>query len=485
MNAIKRVFLIALIIMIVSLYPAFAASGFRVKAPEVIKDSILLNESAEFNITIQNTKGFSDTFRLSVPDSITWNVVTEPPSDKLSGILVEPYSSRATHVIVYPSKDIKPSRYGILLEIQSEYNRDVLQVPLEFNIRGGEFVPPLLKPDLRVDVELTSSGKFDPRKDATVTVFVKNKNQLTLQNINVSLKNSFIDKTQRIELLQPLERVPVEFKLSFNPKETPKAESLVITVIAGNKSFVAIKDVEIIGFEAAFVEDVQTTPSFLKSKTVVEVTNPGNSYQQERIKVESNILKNLFTSAKPAASTERENGQSYLVWELGLDSGATTQIIMITNYRPLLYLLILALIATIAYYMLRSPVVIDKGVREVHKKEGAIHQVKVILHVKNRSAAPVEQARVTDIIPTIAEYVKEEKAGQLEPTKVLQHERKGMLVTWEFDSLESHEERILTYSMRSKLPILGDMHLPKATVKFKDRKGRELVVRSNVHKLRN
>ncbi len=483
MNKTKRVILLAFIITVLSILPVIAASGFKVKSPVAIRDSLFVNESADFDITIQNTKGVADSFRLSVPDSITWNLQTDPPSDKLSGINIEPFSSKTTHIIIYPARDLKSSRYGVLLSIQSDYNGQSVEVPLEFNIKSGGTFIPILKPDLKIDVELSSNGKFDPRKEATVKVFVKNKNQLTLTDIEVSLKNSFIEQTQRIDVLAPLERVLREFTLTFDPKESPKSEPVVITVTTGNKSFVAIKDVEIIGYEVPLLQAIKPTSGFLTSKSVIEITNPSNSFQQERFKVETNLLKNLFTSTKPEATTETEDGQLYLVWLVNLESGATTQITVATNYRPLLYLIILSIIVILGYYAYRSPIVIDKGTREVHKKEGGIHQVKVVLHVKNRTNHPIENVRVTDTIPTIAEYVKEEKAHGIEPTKVLQHERKGILVTWEFESLEGYEERVLTYSMRSKLAVLGEMKLPKAIVKFKDKKGNDVVVRSNVHKL--
>jgi len=483
MDKAKRVILIAFIIAVLAVLPVMAATGFKVKSPIAIRDSLFLNESAEFELTIQNTKGVADSFRLSVPDSITWNLQTDPPQDKLSGINIEPFSSKTTHIIIYPAKDLKPSRYGVLLSIQSDYNGQIVDIPLEFNVKSGSTFIPSLKPDLKIDVEISNNGKFDPRKDAAVKVFVKNKNQLTLTDIEVSLKNSFIEQTQRIERLAPLERVLREFTLTFDPKEGPKSEPLVITVTTGNKSFVAIKDVEIIGYEAPFLQDIKPTSGFLTSKTVIEITNPSNSFQQERVKVESNLLKNLFTSAKPDVTTESEDGGLYLVWLVNLEAGATTQITITTNYMPLLYLLILTIIVVLGYYAYRSPIVIDKGTREVHRKEGGIHQVKVVLHVKNRTNHPIEQVRVTDTIPTIAEYIKEEKQHGIEPSKVLQHERKGILVTWEFDSLEGYEERMLTYSMRSKLAVLGEMRLPKAIVKFKDKKGNDIVVRSNVHKL--
>ncbi len=486
MDQTKRVVLIFMILsvgMFIFSTSVNAAIGFKVKPPVVVRDSLFVNETAEFNITIQNTKALSDSFRLSVPDSIIWNLQTDPPQDKLSGINIEPYSSKTTHIIIYPNKYLKSSRYGVLLSIQSDYNKDMVEVPLEFNIKSGGIFIPSLKPDLKVEVEISNDGKFDPRNEANIKVFVKNKNQLALTDIEVSLKNSFIERVEKIPRLNPLERTLREFSINFNPKEGPKSGPLVITVTSGNKSFVSIRDVEIIGYQVPFIEDLKTTSGFLASKSVIEITNPGNSFQQEKVKLETNIIKSLFTSTKPEASTETEDGQQYLVWIVNLESGATTQINTSTNYRPLLYLLILILIIVFGYYAYRSPVVIDKGTKEVHKKEGGISQVKVVLHVKNRSSHSIDNVRVIDTIPTIAEYVRDEKTSSIEPTKVLKHERKGIQVTWEFESLEGYEERILTYSMKSKLAILGDMHLPKAIVKFKDKKGNDIVVRSNVHKL--
>ena len=112
----------------------------------------------------------------------------------------------------------------------------------------------------------------------------------------------------------------------------------------------------------------------------------------------------------------------------------------------------------------------------------AKRELKILLHVKNRSNGTIDEINITDTIPHIGEMDKEIQIGTIKPTGIAKH-KTGTIVKWNIVSLERFEERIITYRIRTKLSVLGGIVLPTARVKFKE-KGREMVVRSNKLRLK-
>ena len=111
-------------------------------------------------------------------------------------------------------------------------------------------------------------------------------------------------------------------------------------------------------------------------------------------------------------------------------------------------------------------------------KEG-ISEMKIIIHLKNRTSDVVNNIFISEKIPRLGELIKESYLGTLEPSKILIHEKRGTIVKWELPSLEPFEERIITYRIKSKLSIVGGIRLPPTRVKFDTKKGRERIIFSN------
>lgn len=103
-------------------------------------------------------------------------------------------------------------------------------------------------------------------------------------------------------------------------------------------------------------------------------------------------------------------------------------------------------------------------------RDGGIARFKIVLQVKNRSKKNIESISIIDKIPDIADYEKEGNVGSLQPVKVVQT-KKGIIAKWIINNLDREEETVITYNIRSRLSILGNMPLPIALAKFEDKKG--------------
>ena len=106
----------------------------------------------------------------------------------------------------------------------------------------------------------------------------------------------------------------------------------------------------------------------------------------------------------------------------------------------------------------------------IHRKDGGISELKLVLNVKNRSKDPLKDIDVIDKVPHITNVEKELFIGTLQPYKVLRHEKKGTILKWKIDDLGVGEERVITYKIKSTLPILGSFSLEAAAAKYHYRK---------------
>jgi hypothetical protein len=206
------------------------------------------------------------------------------------------------------------------------------------------------------------------------------------------------------------------------------------------------------------------------SNDQISFVNDANTKFSGIAKIENPLYRALFTRSniKPVAFSEE--GKRYIGWNVSLNAQESFDVIVKINYWPFVILIVALAIIIIAYYSLRSPIIVTKSVRDISTKDGGIAKFKIILLVGNRANKTIENISIIDKIPDIADYEKEAEAGTLQPVKVV-HTKKGLIAKWSISSLGKKEETVITYRIRSRLSILGGMSLPVAISKFYDQKG--------------
>ena len=85
------------------------------------------------------------------------------------------------------------------------------------------------------------------------------------------------------------------------------------------------------------------------------------------------------------------------------------------------------------------------------------------------------------MVPGIANLHQHFDPGTLEPTRILKLPT-GSKVQWDIATLEPYEHRIITYTLRTGLNVLGTFKLPRATSEFRH-KGKIVKSYSNVFRL--
>ncbi|MBN2567592.1 hypothetical protein JXB02_05930 [Candidatus Woesearchaeota archaeon] len=447
-----------------------------------IKNDIRQTEAAQFLLEVSNSAQSEDDFDLRFTNDPKWSIQTSPVVYYTSeyGMTVPPDSSKKATITLAPLSQIPLGVHLIELFITSRDTGDEIKKLLGINVRSNETPLQEYLPSFTASMDVVS--RTDPRKALLIVVRLKNQNSRDIEELHLDLSSSLIQKTATIPL-GPYEEKIYKFVATFHPYEEPRQDTITLRVytLAGNKTFETRVDpiTYAISPYSTFVKDSRREESFLKSIETVSIQNDGNIRNQEDIMLPTSFFARLFTSSYPEATVVKEDGERFLSWQVPLDPQKSASIRVVVNYRPLFVIGLLLALGIVGYYLLRPKVIIRKNATHIATKEGGISELKVILLVRSRTKHPIDELKVLDKVPSIAEISEEHQLGTLRPAKVVYNEKKGTVVKYELATLEPYEERIITYKIKSKLSILGGMRLPRAIVKYTSKHGTMVLIHSN------
>lgn len=103
------------------------------------------------------------------------------------------------------------------------------------------------------------------------------------------------------------------------------------------------------------------------------------------------------------------------------------------------------------------------------KKIKGKKEIRIVLHVKNRSRKTIKNVKVKDSVPPIVSVAKEFEG--LKP--IIKARENRTEIEWKIESLRPGEERVLTYKVKPVVEIIGKFQLPKAIMSYQTAKGKE------------
>jgi len=445
---------ICLKLLLVLLLLSTACFAFKVEiSPE--QQSILLTESATFNLTIKHSSPNEEIFELYSPD-ILWDI---RPEKVLS---IPPHDIFRTRLVIRPL-NVNPGVYGVPLIFKQTSTNEKIEkrITIETFSRyapSKEYLP-AIKGEPAFDAEI------DPRKPYEFAIELENKNRRDLPVAQIKVRSNVINKDYTTSL-GPLEKKNVKFTVKLDPFTLPQEDVLYITIIVPEEERAYQFDlfptpVSVISY-GGIEENVTEEKSFLKTVTNVKIRNNGNGGHYHTYPFYISGLKRLFFSSSEEMSLYRGNYE----WDIFLEPKQEAELYIIVNYRPVFWAVIVLFAVVFCYFIFRSPVVIRKSAKVIRTREGGISDVKVVLEVIHRGYRKVVDFEMIDLVPKIAELIPEQ-SYTIEPVSVTKSENKGTLIKWNVGKIDTKEHRIITYNIRSKLSILGGLKLPVAVAKFK------------------
>ncbi len=431
-----------------------------------IEDRIFMNESAILNLTIENNYNTITQFSLYTSD-IEWGITTDPTLDKI--VKIPAGEKRSIKILAEPVSFSNPGLFTLHLKVQALSTKEVKERTVLINVRGRETLIGKFLPAVRTNLDV--NDKIDPREDTIVKVSVENQNSLNLSDVRVIIRSKLINQEHTTQL-DPYEKKTLEFIAKLNPMQDPQQDLLqVFTYVHHNEKvyefFPDEESFEVIEYGKISSKE-NLTKKFLKRERIYTIINEGNTKNEEIFKVKRSLLKSIFISTEPNAQKIKEDGQRYYAWDISLDKAEKTKINVTTNFRIHILIIILAIIAVILYYRLRSPIIIRKTVAILERKEGGVSRINVQLEVINRTKKNLQNLEIIEKLPNILIIEKEFKIGTLQPNKILRHDKKGTIVRWDVGDLSKFEERIMTYKATAKLSILGRFIMPVTLAKFNE-----------------
>ncbi len=477
MICLKKVVWIAILsVLLFSLLLPFSLADDPLVTVKPVKTKVGPGEWAEFNITIYNPNRYEDDFKIEVgEESILWTALTQPTSAFVSGMKVEGGEVGSAKLLLkdinLPRSNTAPKRVDLRITspgIGTVYS-EMLRIYLLHSKEGD-----INEADL--NVSLSVPRYIDPRNLYSFKVSIGNNKDRILKNIDIRLSSELFTKSSSVEI-PPYGQKTIDFPITFDKSQKPAMDTLIVTISESDRIlYRTTVPVEVVSYRIQFEEEKQTTEKFLKTEDSIKLTNTQNVEKQELYLVETSLLNYFITSTSPDSEFVKQNGKRYLAFNIRLDTGKSTTVVVTTNYRIIFYLLIFTAVVLFLYYMLRNPVMITKQCEVIKTKEGGLHEMKVILSIKNRSSKDFAGVKILDRIPSLASFERHHGQGTLHPEKIIRTEA-GVVLRWETD-IESLEERIITYHIISKLSIMGGLRLLPAIIKL-HYDGKPITIRSN------
>jgi hypothetical protein len=473
MKSIKYI-LIALILVLLSPIVLAATEDFTalIRPLYAGSDEISIYDEAYFNLTLINNKPYEQHMTIYSPNIDQWVVFFES-----NNIDIPADGVAFTTVRIKPKKTIvEGNEYGIQLNVKSKNSSSLNKVYAYVNVKSQQEINQEYLPILVIDAQ--DIGKIDPTEPMVYSISIENKNIRDIKNLEVSLNSDIFNEEIKTDL-GPLKKKTLQFTLKAPSDTASMKDNLIIALRLENKTIIS-DSVEyiIIGVEK-YDYSVEYSKAFLLVDNYVTIVNEGNLETTAEYSVPTNLINYLFIHGKAESKLKYAEGKYTKVYYVPLKAGEKTTLIVTVSYRPILYALIGIVIIIIFYFLLRSPLVIKKSISSIVIKGEGISELKVILHIKNRTNKMFDDLIILDRIPRITEIGKGFEIGTVKPTKVMHHPAKGTIAKWEITSIDSFEERVIAYKLQTTMNVIGGFTLPLAILKYRAANGQEKAVSSN------
>ena len=473
----KRCFKLLMFLLVASLLAAaVSAAEFEVTISPDYKN-IKLGETAEYILTVKNNMAETEKFEIYSPD-VMWDLTTYPVSDRLMS--VDPGVTKSTSIRLTPLY-VHPGRYGVNINVRVSGKNMLTRTFAMVGVNDPNPPPGEYLPAIRSSVEMVDV--VDPRENITIKIKLENQNRRELEDMDIRIRSNAINTDYRTNL-GALEKKELTITTRVDPLTEPQDDLLKVLIFmtAGPKTYqyeTTPFEFQIIHY-GGLVESVDEVGKLFKTTRTITLTNEGNGDVIDVYKMEKGFFGKIFFSSEPEFKNYKEDGVKYVGWPVNLAPYEKTTITVVESYRVPFGILAAIIIIIILYFLIRSPILVHKSAVVLATKEGGISELKILIVVKNRTGKELKNVSIIDKVPHIADVLREFEMGTLHPVNILKHEKKGTLIKWELKDLDTFEERVLAYKIKSRLSVLGEFKLPVVVVKFETKSGQKRSTHSNM-----
>ena len=420
-----------------------------------IKDSTTVDDYAVFSLSIKNEGTQAHTYFLQ-PKDVRWSIQTDPLTDFTAGMNVGVSAEKTTKLMIKAPSGTAYGQKSVELDVTDDSGVSVGSKVITVTMLKGA-----VKND--VDMSINMPEKVNPQRPMSLKINMQNNNEKDYGTLTVSTKSALIDKSTQFEL-KGFDKKTIEFTVELDPATKPQLDELNVTL---SKDDTVIKqatfDFEVVESFGPLDTEITTTKSLLKVIDEIVVRNNVGTEKSQIVRIKTTKLDSLLTRTTPAADIMSINGEEYYAWNVTLKPNEYKTLVVTRDFSYVFYSVIVVFVALMIYMFGRSPIKVYKSVKGMKMLNDGLSEVKIIVELKNRGGRQVDNVEVIERLPNLTDILKE--AETLHPTKVIKHHN-GSIVKWEIASLDPHEERIITYKIKSRLSILGGLKLQPTLVRF-------------------
>ncbi|MGV8150639.1 MAG: hypothetical protein ACP5NV_02830 [Candidatus Woesearchaeota archaeon] len=435
-----------------------------------ITDSIFNNESAYYAVTLNNNNNYQERFQFYTISAF-WDI-----SPTIVQVMPSSSSKITLEITPLDSKIYGPQ----LVPITIKSLTDEWSVVENFYvyIKPSNYTPKEYVPNVAMEVRM--SDEADPRTPLSLEVYMRNRNPLNLDKLRIVVESELFNKEYQTTLGSLEEKTNQILFVDLDPLQKPGTYNVHVALIY-NDEIISQSNRQLIIKEYSDIQVEQKTIRGLFYKTEeIELYNDGNSETLKEVKIKRTFLQKIFTTSTLDYESTREDGVSYISWNVPLKPRESYTLKATTNYSILFIIIFAILIVTISYFIFRSPVIMFKKGKISADSEHGITDIKIRLHIKNRSGKTIRNIKIIDKYPKLTTLVEDSSLGVLKPTKLTSTDKSHNLLSWNLEVLDPYEERLIVYKLKSSLNIVGNVSLPPSKIRFHTATGERSYVSNSV-----
>ncbi|MEM5772665.1 MAG: hypothetical protein QXL86_00330 [Candidatus Aenigmatarchaeota archaeon] len=432
--------------------------------------TVYTTEIGVAELTIKNNQAVKDSFVLSVFPPYHFGII--PSLEKYSVTLNPGESTKIKVSLEIPEcAEEKPASFSITARsLSNDEVIDSESLILEIVRKYGVCIYDFKLSDVRIK----------PGKSLGIDVVLMNPSESISQPVslqtNIYFKNEIVKRFDKyIEAVEGKKTeiitsvfetskyqtpgrylVEVLLKDRFGTTLTRKTSEFIVETVNASESL-------------EYLPITKTTRYGILTQTVeITIKNEGNVpvenfYLSEQIPI---FMKVFFFPRKEPEFEEIKDNRIVYSWLVPLlvPGSSYTITYEISTWNAVLIAVVLIIIIVYSFAN-----IFNISLEKKHKFVGPItkdKEITIMLEVKNRTRNEIRDVVVRDFVPGIATVV--EKFDTLRPT--LRKIANGTEIVWKIPSLAPGDERVLTYRIKPIVDVIGTLKLPKAYLKFMDKK---------------
>ena len=408
----------------------------------------------------------SETFAIAPFSDIVENIIFEPSS----AVLIPSNQEREVKVKIKFLDSVKPDRNYI--------TKILIKALTDPGIKEETSLTTYIIPSVElIEIDAILPGEIIPGEKSEILVNLTNKGASNLENLEIFYSSSIFNLEDETSLA-PFENKLLKFNLEIDPLTAKDEYSLTIRLfkddkIKGSKNFEFS-----VGQNPDLRERELITKGFLSSTIEIVRENEGNVEIERTVSYPISLLATWFTKTNPPTEIiVDETGRRY-EWNFNIPPGSIYRIEIQTDYKWLFFSIVAILLFIIAvFYLKQKNIFLKKEIFKIGETKTGVSELKILLHIRNKTYKEIYNVKVIDLLPRF--FNLEQDFGTLKPTKMQESMTGGFRLIWQIEKLEPGEERVISYKVNSKLPLVGRNMLPAALVQYFGRGKRLVNVKSN------